>query len=93
MIGIAPHCPITFVFALCAGSMSHWEIFKQSVITKLLTADMAIMVEMGFLMEPRLRVHVERCILRVKKNKLFDKVIPLSVCGSIDQLLSVLASR
>ncbi|KAL7388843.1 hypothetical protein ABVT39_021615 [Epinephelus coioides] len=37
----------------------------------------------------RLRVHVERCIRRVKENKLFDKVIPLSVCGSTDQLFSV----
>ncbi|XP_055049475.2 uncharacterized protein [Misgurnus anguillicaudatus] len=37
----------------------------------------------------RLRVHVERCIRRVKENKLFDKPIPLSVCGSIDQLFSV----
>jgi len=37
----------------------------------------------------RVRVHVERCIRRVKENKLFDKVIPLSVCGSIDQLFTV----
>ncbi|XP_052464697.1 uncharacterized protein LOC128021486 [Carassius gibelio] len=37
----------------------------------------------------RLRVHVERCIWRVKENKLFDKPIPLSICGSIDQLFSV----
>ncbi|XP_031172173.1 uncharacterized protein LOC116061939 [Sander lucioperca] len=35
----------------------------------------------------RLRVHVERCIRRV--NKLFEKVIPLSISGSIDQLFSV----
>lgn len=37
----------------------------------------------------RLRVHVERCIRRVKENKLFDSEIPLSVCGNIDQLFSV----
>ncbi len=36
-----------------------------------------------------LRVHVERCIRRVKENKLFDKPIPLSVCCRIDQLFSV----
>ncbi|CAK6978572.1 uncharacterized protein LOC126406435 [Scomber scombrus] len=82
-------------------------------------ADMAIMVDKGFLVDTlvpckvyrpaflsrnkqmcredvqqtqsiaHLRVHVERCIRRVKENKLFDKVIPLSVCGSIDQLFSV----
>ena len=37
----------------------------------------------------RLRVHVERCIRRVKENKLFDKDIPLSICGNIDELFSV----
>ncbi|XP_051802466.1 uncharacterized protein LOC127533431 [Acanthochromis polyacanthus] len=37
----------------------------------------------------RLRVHVERCIRRVKENKLFDKDIPLSVCGNIEELFSV----
>ncbi|KAF4114180.1 hypothetical protein G5714_004403 [Onychostoma macrolepis] len=36
-----------------------------------------------------LRVHVERCIRRVKENKLFDKDIPLSICGNIDELFSV----
>ena len=40
----------------------------------------------------RLRVHVERCIWRVKENKLFDKDIPLSTCGNIDELFSVPAS-
>ena len=37
----------------------------------------------------RLRVHVERCIRRIKENKLFDKEIPLSVCGNIEELFSV----
>ncbi|KAK7890924.1 hypothetical protein WMY93_022887 [Mugilogobius chulae] len=37
----------------------------------------------------RLRVHVERCIRRVKENKLFDRVVPVSVCGSIDELFNV----
>ncbi|KAK5604788.1 hypothetical protein CRENBAI_010322 [Crenichthys baileyi] len=37
----------------------------------------------------RLRVHVERCIRRVKENKLFDRVLPVSVCGIIDELFNV----
>ncbi|KAK7939005.1 hypothetical protein WMY93_002331 [Mugilogobius chulae] len=37
----------------------------------------------------RLRIHVERCIRRVKENKLFDRVIPVSVCGNIDSLFSL----
>lgn len=37
----------------------------------------------------RLRVHVERLIRRVKENKLFDTIIPLSIAGSINQLFSV----
>ena len=36
-----------------------------------------------------LRVHVERCIRRVKENKLFNKDIPLSICRNIDELFSV----
>ena len=37
----------------------------------------------------RLRVHVERCIRRVKENKLLDRDIPLSICRNMDQLFSV----
>uniref|UniRef100_A0A8B9KJZ6 Si:ch211-262i1.5 n=1 Tax=Astyanax mexicanus TaxID=7994 RepID=A0A8B9KJZ6_ASTMX len=37
----------------------------------------------------RLRVHVERCIRRVKEHKLFDTVIPMSISGSINQLFTV----
>lgn len=37
----------------------------------------------------RLRVHVERLIRRVKENKLFDTVIPLSISGSNSQLFTV----
>lgn len=119
MIGMAPHGAITFVSGLYAGSMSDREIFKLSGIANLLTPDMAIMVDKGFLVDnlapckvyrpaflsrntqmsredvrqtqsiARLRVHVERCIRRVKENKLFDRDIPLSVCGSIEELFSV----
>ncbi|XP_022519890.2 uncharacterized protein LOC111190408 [Astyanax mexicanus] len=119
LIGMAPHGAITFVSGLYAGSMSDREIFKLSGIINLLTPDMAIMVDKGFLVDnlapckvyrpaflsrntqmsredvrqtqsiARLRVHVERCIRRVKENKLFDKAIPLSVCGSIEELFNV----
>ncbi|KAI7800509.1 uncharacterized protein LOC130565305 [Triplophysa rosa] len=37
----------------------------------------------------RLMVHVERLIDRVKQNKLFDTVIPLSITGSINELYTV----
>lgn len=37
----------------------------------------------------RLRLHVEQVIGRVKENKLFSTVIPLSLTGSINQLYSV----
>ncbi|XP_038154123.1 uncharacterized protein LOC119791856 [Cyprinodon tularosa] len=37
----------------------------------------------------RLRIHVERCIRRVKENKFFDGVIPLAACGIIDELFNV----
>lgn len=37
----------------------------------------------------RLRVHMERLIRRVKANKLFDTVIPLSLFGSINHIFTV----
>lgn len=49
LIGIAPHGPVTFVSQLYAGSVSDREIFKQCGITKMLTEDMAVMVDKGFL--------------------------------------------
>ncbi|XP_061584291.1 uncharacterized protein LOC133449172 [Cololabis saira] len=37
----------------------------------------------------RLRIHVERTIKHIKENKLFDTIIPLTICGSINQLFAV----
>jgi len=37
----------------------------------------------------RVRIHVERAIRRVKENHLFDRVIQLSLAGSINQLWTV----
>ncbi|CAM4625785.1 unnamed protein product [Leuciscus chuanchicus] len=119
MVGMSPHGALTFVSALFEGSMSDREVFRQSGITSLLTPDMAIMVDKGFLVDDlvpgtvhrpaflskrtqmlevdvlktqsiaRLRVHVERMIRRVKENKLFDSIIPLSISGSINQIFTV----
>lgn len=79
LIGMAPHGAITFVFCLYAGSISDKEILKQSGIVSLLKPTMAIVVHKWFLVEdcvpckvwetqtdPRLRVHVERLMGRVK---------------------------
>nr|XP_055049623.1 uncharacterized protein LOC129435205 [Misgurnus anguillicaudatus] len=51
MVGMSPHGALTFVSALFEGSMSDREVFRQSGITSLLTPDMAIMVDKGFLVE------------------------------------------
>ena len=37
----------------------------------------------------RVRIYVERAIRRVKENHLFDRVIQLSLAGSINQLWTV----
>ncbi|XP_037389022.1 uncharacterized protein LOC119262176 [Pygocentrus nattereri] len=49
LVGIAPHDAVTFVSSLYAGSVSDKELFKQSGLAKLLTEEMAVMVDKGFL--------------------------------------------
>uniref|UniRef100_A0AAR2IUP2 THAP-type domain-containing protein n=1 Tax=Pygocentrus nattereri TaxID=42514 RepID=A0AAR2IUP2_PYGNA len=49
LVGIAPHGAVTFVSSLYAGSVSDKELFKQSGLAKLLTEEMAVMVDKGFL--------------------------------------------
>ncbi|XP_038133840.1 uncharacterized protein LOC119778593 isoform X2 [Cyprinodon tularosa] len=49
LVGIAPHGAVTFISELYGGSVSDKEIFRQSGIAELLTEDMAVMVDKGFL--------------------------------------------
>ncbi|CAJ1066258.1 uncharacterized protein LOC112434876 [Xyrichtys novacula] len=49
LVGIAPHGPVTCISQLYAGSILDKEVFKQSGVGELLREDMAVMVDMGFL--------------------------------------------
>ena len=49
MVGMSPHGALTFVSTLFEGSMSDKEVFRQSGITSLLTPDMGIMVDKGWM--------------------------------------------
>ncbi|XP_026114965.1 uncharacterized protein LOC113093359 [Carassius auratus] len=60
LVGMAPHGAITFVSALYAGSISDRELFKQSGIINLLTPDMAIMVDKGFLIDSLVPCKIHR---------------------------------
>lgn len=51
LIGMAPHGAVTFISELYAGSISDKEITKQSGIVELLTEDMAVMADKGFLID------------------------------------------
>ncbi len=51
MVGMAPHGALTFVSGLYEGSVSDKEIFRQSGIIPLLSPDMAVMVDKGFLVD------------------------------------------
>lgn len=60
LIGIAPHGAVTFVSGLYAGSIRDRELFKQSGIINVLTPDMAIMVDKGFLIESLVPCKIHR---------------------------------
>ncbi|KAL2098357.1 hypothetical protein ACEWY4_007564 [Coilia grayii] len=58
LIGIAPHDPITFISSLYEGSISDKEVFRKSGLIDLLTDDMAIMVDKGFLINDLVKCKV-----------------------------------
>ncbi|KAL6470559.1 hypothetical protein MHYP_G00216780 [Metynnis hypsauchen] len=60
LTGMAPHGAITFVSGLYAGSISDREMFRQSGIIPLLTPDMAIMVDTGFLVDDLVPCKIHR---------------------------------
>ncbi|CAM4729741.1 unnamed protein product [Leuciscus chuanchicus] len=83
LIGMAPHGAITFVSGLYAGSISDRELFKQSGIINLLTPDMAIMVDKGFLIDSLVPCKILRPVFLTKgKQMLAHEVTHThSVCG------------
>ncbi|XP_062383849.1 uncharacterized protein LOC134081999 [Sardina pilchardus] len=70
LIGMAPHGAITFVSALYAGSISDRELFKQSGIIDLLTPDMAIMVDKGFLIDRLVPCKIHRPVFLTKGKQM-----------------------
>ncbi|KAL6470604.1 hypothetical protein MHYP_G00217230 [Metynnis hypsauchen] len=60
LTGMAPHGAITFVSGLYAGSINDRQMFRQSGIIPLLTPDMAIMVDKGFLVDDLVPCKIHR---------------------------------
>ncbi|KAF4115387.1 hypothetical protein G5714_002876 [Onychostoma macrolepis] len=73
MVGMAPHGALTFVSALFEGSMSDREVFRQSGITSLLTPDMAIMVDKGFLVDDLVPGTVHRPAFLSKRAQMSEE--------------------
>ncbi|KAI4903067.1 hypothetical protein NFI96_026326, partial [Prochilodus magdalenae] len=72
MLGMAPHGAVTFVSALYQGSISDKEIFRQSGITSLLTPDMAIMVDKGFLVDDLVPCKIHRPAFLHKRTQMLE---------------------
>ncbi|KAM4538028.1 uncharacterized protein V3H82_023802 [Fundulus diaphanus] len=70
LIGMAPHGAITFVSGLYAGSISDRELFKQSGIINLITPDMAIMVDKGFLIDNLVPCKIHRPVFLTKGKQM-----------------------
>ena len=68
LVGIAPHGAVTFISALYGGSVSDKEMFKQSGIAELLTENMAVMVDKGFVISDCCKSKVY-CPPFLSKNK------------------------
>lgn len=73
MVGMAPHGALTFVSTLFEGSMSDREVFRQSGITSLLTPDMAIMVDKGFLVDDLVPGTVHRPCFLSKRTQMSEE--------------------
>ncbi len=72
-MGMAPHGALTFVSTLFEGSMSDREVFRQSGITSLLTPDMAIMVDKGFLVDDLVPGTVHRPAFLSKRTQMSEE--------------------
>lgn len=70
MVGMSPHGALTFVSALFQGSMSDKEVFRQSGITSLLTSDMSIMVDKGFIVDDLVPGTVHRPAFLSKRTQM-----------------------
>ncbi|KAK7907603.1 hypothetical protein WMY93_016215 [Mugilogobius chulae] len=70
MVGISPHGALTFVSSLFEYSMSDRELFRQSGVTSLLSPDMAIMVDKGFLVDDLVQGDVHRPAFLSKREQM-----------------------
>ncbi|KAL6470608.1 hypothetical protein MHYP_G00217270 [Metynnis hypsauchen] len=91
LTGMAPHGAITFVSGLFAGSISDREMFRQSGIIPLLTPDMAIMVDKGFLVDDLVPCKIHRPVFLKSGSFLYsigdaEHVSKATVCRSVQKV-------
>ncbi|CAH3163374.1 unnamed protein product, partial [Porites lobata] len=81
---ISPSGEMIHISSLFAGSISGKELVKQSGLFCKQQFSKGELLRSKTIQN--LQVHVERAIKRVKEFHFFDRVIPLTMAGSINQI-------
>lgn len=87
LVGITPSGVCSFASDLYTGSISDKEIIIQSGFLDKLSKGDGVMAD-----KPNLRIHVERCMERIKNYHIFDRAFPISMADSASDIFVVICA-